>query len=516
MRASVSARIFTGFVLVMCSFGAALAYSVYSTHAVRQRLELIGARYLELALGLSELYTVQRGLLGVVAERANGGEASALVRQQVRLARQLRQRELRRALALAAGGAASLAAADQQVLARVHQRLTQVDQTIHRRERDFDRLFSSRSVSDEVRGGDTDSAGLGRLGRDIGGHERQLAGVFRRLRGELRAQVKQAAADLAQDQRDGSWIGLALVLLALAVGLTVTAQARRTLRPLRTLADGTRRIGAGDYGRRIPIGAEDELGRLARDFNAMAAALQEREERLIRSERMAAAGVLAAHITHEVRNPLNSIALNTELLEEELAQQGTGSVTGEVRQLCRAIQREVDRLTAITEEYLRLARRPQPSCRSEDLNALVASLVDFVAPELRQQGIDYQLALAPDLPRVSVDESQLRQALLNLLRNAAEALAGRGGSLRVSTDQSEQRVHVAIRDDGPGIGPSDLARVFEPFFTTKQGGTGLGLALTRQIVEDHGGTIEVQSVQGQGAVFSLTLPSLVRGDSIVT
>jgi two-component system NtrC family sensor kinase len=506
MRASVSARIFTGFVLVMCTFGAALAYSVYSTHAVRRRLELIGARYLELTLGLSELYTVQRGLLGVVAERANGSEASALVRQQVRLARQLRQRELRRALGLAAGGAARLAAADQQVLARVHQRLSQVEQAVRRREPDFDQLFGS--------GGEV--AAIGPLGRELGRHERQVAGVFRRLRGELRAQVKQAAADLAQDQRDGTWIGFALMLLALAVGLTVTAQARRTLRPLRTLADGTRRIGAGDYGRRIPVGAEDELGRLARDFNAMAAALQEREERLIRSERMAAAGVLAAHITHEVRNPLNSIALNTELLEEELIQRGGGAATVEVRQLCGAIQREVDRLTGITEEYLRLARRPQPSRRAEDLNALVSSLIDFVAPELRQQGIRCTVNLATGLPPVAVDESQLRQALLNLLRNAAEALAGRAGQLSVSTCWVGSRVQVVIGDDGPGIGASDLPRIFEPFFTTKQGGTGLGLALTRQIVEDHGGTIEVRSVRGEGAVFALALPSAALGDSIVT
>jgi signal transduction histidine kinase len=237
----------------------------------------------------------------------------------------------------------------------------------------------------------------------------------------------------------------------------------------------------------------------------MAAALQEREQRLIRSERMAAAGVLASHITHEVRNPLNSIALNTEMLEEEIAGL-PGERGAEAGGLCRAIQAEVDRLTAITEEYLRFARLPKPSLQPQDVNDIVGSLASFIGGELESKRIRCRVELAERLPHVHADEGQLRQCLLNLLRNAAEAMEQSGGTITMRTTLEGNSVLVSVADDGPGIDAEHQAHIFDPFFTTRAGGTGLGLALTHQIVVEHGGAIDVQSKVGEGTVFSVALP----------
>src|SRR5262249_54353208 len=156
----------------------------------------------------------------------------------------------------------------------------------------------------------------------------------------------------------------------------------RLLRPLRRLAEGARRIALGEYKQRVDAAAPDEIGALAREFNQMAQALDEREQALIRSERLAAVGKIAAQITHEVRNPLSSIGLNAEMLEEEL--------TGEAQKLARAIVKEVDRLTEITEEYLRFARLPRPKLEREDLRELVTELLVFMKSELESRKIDLQ------------------------------------------------------------------------------------------------------------------------------
>src|SRR5262249_51823508 len=149
---------------------------------------------------------------------------------------------------------------------------------------------------------------------------------------------------------------------------------------------------------------------------------------------------------------------------------------GEARRLCAAIAREVDRLTEITEDYLRMARLPKPELASEDLADLVQDILGFVRPELEAAGV----ALDVDVPHeltVRVDEAHLRQALLNLVRNAREAMP-RGGRLMVSAQAGAGRVQLVVRDTGVGMTSEDASRIFEPFFTTKAQGTGLGLSLT--------------------------------------
>ncbi|HET9752209.1 MAG TPA: ATP-binding protein, partial [Myxococcales bacterium] len=321
----------------------------------------------------------------------------------------------------------------------------------------------------------------------------------------LQDHMNQGVEEAEKQERAARWAVLGLSAIALLVGLLMTWLSQRALRPIRTLTEAAQRLGRGSpESVAVPERGGDELAVLAREFNAMAQRLAARErelraqgEALVRSERLAAIGRIAAQITHEIRNPLSSISLNAEELGERAPQ---------ARELCDAIVREVDRLTAITEEYLRFARLPKPQFQRADLNEAVRDLLEFVRPELDAGRVHLTTSLQPALPGVHADVAQVRQLLLNLVRNAREAMP-QGGSLRVSTRGGEGCVEVEIRDAGPGIPRERMGRIFDPFFTTKERGTGLGLAMAQEIAQEHGGNLSCESAPGAGTAFTLRLPA---------
>jgi nitrogen fixation/metabolism regulation signal transduction histidine kinase len=224
------------------------------------------------------------------------------------------------------------------------------------------------------------------------------------------------------------------------------------------------------------------------------------KQRLIQSERLAAIGRMAAHVTHEVRNPLSSIGLNVELLEEELAAHSVES-----KALLRAIQGEIDRLTAVTEEYLRLARLPAPRLEAESLGDLVREVGRFVAREMESSNVRLRVEVEDELPLALADEPQIRQALLNLLRNAREAMPN-GGEVRMEARATDGGVAILVVDQGTGIPEAERAHIFDLFYSTKERGTGLGLALTQQIVAAHGGRVSCEDAEGGGTAFTLWFP----------
>jgi signal transduction histidine kinase len=279
-----------------------------------------------------------------------------------------------------------------------------------------------------------------------------------------------------------------------------------TLRPLRRLRDAARRVAAGDYGSRIDEKGPAEVKDLARELNSMARAVEARELELVRSERLAAVGKMAAMITHEVRNPLSSIGLNTELLEDEV------EGNEEARKLVRAIHHEVDRLTQITEDYLAFARLPKPRTSPEAVNTLVGDLASFVRGDLATKQVTLQVELASGDPIALIDAGQIRQCLVNLVRNATEAVVAKGtGKVTLRTRRDGDRVAIEVEDNGIGIPDDVLPRLFDPFFSTKEGGNGLGLALTQQIIRDHGGDLEVVSAVGHGTTFTVRVPAYIPG-----
>jgi signal transduction histidine kinase len=239
----------------------------------------------------------------------------------------------------------------------------------------------------------------------------------------------------------------------------------------------------------------------------MVAAISKANRDLLAAERLATIGKMAAHVTHEIRNPLSSLALNVEMLEEELDPSDAEAVA-----LLRAIKTEVDRLTSLSERYLSVARRKPPRFEQEDLGELCRESLEFMRGDLERHGIVARLEVGKNLPPVRVDEGQIRQVLYNLVRNAREAMP-RGGTVTIAVVASANGgVDVTVDDEGLGMDEATRDKLFEPFFTTKGHGTGLGLVISREVVEAHGGRISCEALS-PGTRFRIHLPS-AQSDSL--
>lgn len=228
------------------------------------------------------------------------------------------------------------------------------------------------------------------------------------------------------------------------------------------------------------------------------------EEKLLHSERLAVIGKMSSQVAHEIRNPLSSISLNVELLLEEI-ENYKGVDTSEAKALISAMVSEIERLAAVTEEYLQFARLPKPKLESLDLNNLIREMLDFLHGEFSLENIGIESSLDEGLPHIKADGKQLKQAFLNLIKNSVEAMP-RGGKIRITTAKLPNSVEIRVSDTGVGIDEKDLEKIFDPFYTTKDKGTGLGLSLTHQIVTEHGGSIRCETRKGEGTTFIINLP----------
>jgi two-component system, NtrC family, sensor histidine kinase HydH len=239
--------------------------------------------------------------------------------------------------------------------------------------------------------------------------------------------------------------------------------------------------------------------------------MTDRDERRarIRTERLAQLGALLAGFAHEVRNPLSTIGLNLQLVLEEFE----GADTPRDKRMQKrlgTVHAEVQRLRKILEEFLSFARAPEPKPRPEELNKRLQALVDFSAPELRERSIALKFYPSAEVGAVPLDWDHMQAALINLLRNAADAIEG-GGEVWVATSRDGDDVLIRVTDTGRGIPPEVQGRVFEPYFSTKETGTGLGLPTTRRIIEEHGGTLAFSSEPGKGTQFTIRLPGAGNG-----
>jgi len=309
---------------------------------------------------------------------------------------------------------------------------------------------------------------------------------------------------------------------ALLVSLVLAAvAARRFTRPLKLLTDGVRAIGEGELQTRFPQERNDEIGELAGAFNQMVASLgasrsaltetnrqlrraneelRDIQAQLLRSERLAAIGQLAAGVSHEIDNPVGIILGYAELLNDDLA-------PGDPRREdVKAIIEECRRCRRITGGLLGLARSAPDEVLPVALAPLVTSVFDSLRPQKLFRDIRLEFAAEGDLPSVQGDPDRLRQVFVNLLLNAGQAMGGRG-CVTVSGTASGKKLVVQVQDDGPGIPSGMEEAIFQPFVTTKgkEEGTGLGLSLCRKLIEDQGGQLELVS-SAAGACFQLVLP----------
>ncbi len=229
-------------------------------------------------------------------------------------------------------------------------------------------------------------------------------------------------------------------------------------------------------------------------------------QQIVQSERLAVVGRMSANVAHEIKNPLGTIVLNAELLEEELAR-FAGQDSTEARNLLGVIKAEIDHLIEVVEEYLQFARLPKVKLEQGNINEVIADLLLFLGEEATDRKVEVIEELETFLPPVQIDAKQLRQAFLNIVKNSFEAMPD-GGKLTVSTAWENGQVVASIADTGRGIAEENLELVFTPFFSTTHGGTGLGLSITSHIIQEHRGTISLKSYVDLGTIFTVRLPAL--------
>ena len=295
---------------------------------------------------------------------------------------------------------------------------------------------------------------------------------------------------------------LALFLVCLAALTLAAVFTRRLTHSLERLAVAADAVSEGDLEHRVDVPNDDEVGRVARAFNGMVESLRSTLGQLARRERLAAVGEFAASLAHEVRNPLTSIRVNLQRVEEQVPPDSA------LRTPLERALHEVSRLDRTVSAALRVARSGTPGTDLVDLRAPLDRALEVTAPAFEQARATLE---APDAPATSLlvrgDAAALEQLFLNLLLNAAQSLPS-GGRITVSAAADDAAAEVSIRDTGRGIPHELLGRIFEPFFTTTKEGTGLGLAIARQIAIAHGGTLDVESEPGVGTTARVRLPLL--------
>jgi signal transduction histidine kinase len=319
------------------------------------------------------------------------------------------------------------------------------------------------------------------------------------------ARLEQATQESLSEIRDTRFALFALVgiapLLSAALGYLFISSLTS---PVKVLLRSTRKLKAGDLDHRVAR-LRDEFGELAGAFNEMAESLKEHLHKMQRAEQMAVVGKLAAGLAHEIKNPLAGIKVAMNVLGDE------EYLSDEDKRVVRKVSQEISRLEGLMRSFLEFARPAKPKMESVDINALIDSALTFYSRSGRRTSAggpatEFVKDLG-SLPRTDADPMQLHQVFLNLVINAVDAMPD-GGTLSVRTafDAEEKTIQVEIADTGHGIDPKHADSIFQPFFTTKPKGTGLGLPICRQLVEQHGGTIEAVENAGGGTCFRIRLP----------
>jgi signal transduction histidine kinase len=307
---------------------------------------------------------------------------------------------------------------------------------------------------------------------------------------------------------------LTLAALALPLAwLVAWALARVMLKPLRSLTREVGRLARGEFEIAPSRVAHDEFQELSAELQRLGqqleadrvAMLSERAHVTVQSlvsysQRLAALGRLTSGVAHEVKNPLNAMMIHLELLKERL-----DAPPPEVQQSLEVIGGEIRRLDRVVQGFLRFMRPHELLLKPIDVATLVQSAVVLVEAEWQSQGIHFAVEVAPGLPAIEADEELLRQALLNLIQNACQAMP-RGGFVTVGARVDGHTLCLEVTDEGVGIAPEEVERIFTLYFTTKPDGTGIGLSVVYRIVQMHDGSIDVRSELGRGTTMTVRLP----------
>ncbi len=231
---------------------------------------------------------------------------------------------------------------------------------------------------------------------------------------------------------------------------------------------------------------------------------RKREARLRRAESLASLTTLAAGVAHEIKNPLGSIGIHIQLIQKSLNKHGCLEKETADRYL-DVINEEIERLNGIVVDFLFAVRPMDTDMKKTDLNQVILDLVEFVKYEAAESNVQVKTELGSSICKVEIDEKYIKQALINIIKNGIAAMED-GGTLTLSTWENSGYVHIDITDTGVGIPEEKVAKIFEPYYTSKEFGSGLGLTVVYKVVREHGGEISVQSKEGRGTTFTISLP----------
>jgi len=347
---------------------------------------------------------------------------------------------------------------------------------------------------------------------------------------------------------DGSLSNMWVILFIYLVFITIGGMAiyaghrvllKKVVEPIKALAVATIEFAGGTLDKRVYTDSQTEIGQLYQSFNRMAENLQENDEilrkfneklekkveertlelqetnkqlkktqnALIRTEKIAAVGQIAAGVTHEIKNPLNSLSINTQMLMRDLS--NLLGAESSAHETATHIRYEINRINNILEEFVKFAKFPEPQFYDNDITQVITEVVDLESESAKEAGVTINLLLQRDIPTFKFDARQFKEIFINLFQNAIKAIK-ESGTLDVETTMADGNVIIKVKDNGAGISEKNLKKIFSPFFSTKEGGMGLGLPIVQRIVESHGGKISCTSEVGTGTVFEITIP-LERG-----
>ena len=494
LRLSIPTRIFLGFAVVVFVFSIVSGVSLYQHETTARHLSLVEEGYLPLVLNLGEAKATQSAFSALL-ERILEERDTAATRAWLNAARRVRPVTISRAMEdLDRAEVLAISIGEDAPLAEIRRDLVSIMAAYELADRGYEELFEAMRAGQGAR--------VTEFARTLRAEEQSIARLHRRAWRGLQRSMSSAASRAAEQEERAAWTLTLSAGGALFVALLVIVYAQSLLKPLEALHARVLAVSRGELSPSLGSISrrDDEIARLAAEFERMVEALVARDATLREAERLAAIGRMAAHVTHEVRNPLSSLGLNVELLADELPE---GASEG--RRLMASIQAEIDRLTAITEDYLQLARTPTPRLERGDLRRLLEDIVEFTLPELEAGHVEASVSLPAAPIELRFDASQLRQAIVNLLRNAREAMSD-GGAIHLEVRVIKTGVQIDISDEGEGIPETAHEQIFDLFYTTRERGTGLGLALTRQIIDAHGGTIACLARSPRGTTFRITLP----------
>ena len=305
------------------------------------------------------------------------------------------------------------------------------------------------------------------------------------------------------------FIFLGITILGIVFSLIVAfILSNGITKPIKQLVSASKQLSEGDFDSQVKCLSEDEIGELGKSFNSMASSIKEREKKLkeyskqgvMRSEKLATLGQLAASVAHEINNPLAVIMGRAEFLASEIENDDPI-----IQKSIGAIEKESEKAASTVKRFLTFARRTEPEFKLVNINQLLDTSLGLSSHLAIMEKITVEKEFEKEIPEIRVDPTQIEQVFINIILNAIQSMRS-GGKLIVYSAKKKDKTEIRFVDNGCGISKENRDNIFDPFFTTKKAGTGLGLAICKQIIEKHDGTIRIESEINNGTLVIITLP----------